>query len=256
MIYEFYKKDYRNVGDLCCNPSRYFDLGSVKSQHFKKLNDEIEGNPAIIGGGGLLHKKFMPIFIKLLAQTPSLAVMWGVGHNTSTMTKVQDYEYYPEFIKDFDLVGIRDYIPGKEDLYVPCVSCMHPAFDKKYYSKHETVYFVHATKMRKQQPSQKNMMLNSEMNFDQVIEFLGSGDTVVTNSYHGAYWSMLLGKKVAVLPWSVKFDHFKYQPCKISTWNNIKEIQRAYQVDADYLTECRNLNRNFYEKFLRIVYDV
>jgi len=254
MIYEFHKKDNRNVGDLFCNPSRYFDLGNVTSQHHKKINSAVNGATAVIGGGGLLHPKFVPIFPKLLSFNPAHSVIWGVGHNTPSKLpeKINDFEYYPDFLDQFDLVGVRDYIPGKEHLYLPCVSCMHPAFDKQYKAKHDTVYFVHANRTARRHIMKKRRLTNTETDFDRVIQFLGSGNTVVTNSYHGAYWAMLLGRKVAVQAWSVKFDYFKHAPCKILALNDEDNIQRAWAVPDDYLVECRNLNKYFYERFLKL----
>ena len=50
-----------------------------------------------------------------------------------------------------------------------------------------------------------------EFNLDEnkTIEFIGSGDVVVTNSYHGAYWATLLGKVVVAFPWASKFYGLK-----------------------------------------------
>ena len=89
------------------------------------------------------------------------------------------------------------------------------------------------------------------MDFDKVIEFLGSANTVVTDSYHGAYWAQLLGKNVQVASWSVKFNHMKYQPYFIDSIND-KYIKKKNAIDG-FLQECRDLNNNFYQKFINLL---
>ena len=72
-------------------------------------------------------------------------------------------------------------------------------------------------------------------------------DTVVTDSYHCAYWAQLLGKNVQVASWSVKFDHMKHQPYFIDSIND-KFTKKKNTIDG-FLQECRHLNSKFYQKF-------
>ncbi|KAI8803327.1 hypothetical protein BJ742DRAFT_742981 [Cladochytrium replicatum] len=56
-------------------------------------------------------------------------------------------------------------------------------------------------------------MLNSELDIVNVLEFLASAEVVITSSYHGLYWSTLLGKKVILTgAFSTKFDRFPWPP--------------------------------------------
>jgi exopolysaccharide biosynthesis predicted pyruvyltransferase EpsI len=56
-------------------------------------------------------------------------------------------------------------------------------------------------------------MSNHEFDFEKVIRFLASGKVVVTNSYHGAYWAILLGCRVCLYhAFSIKFKKMKHQP--------------------------------------------
>ena len=213
----------------------------------------IENNNLIVGGGGLIHKKFSNHIQTLMSKDPATTTLWGIGHNFGKkhIDKTKGDVYYPEWIKDATLIGIRDWIEGYEKYYLPCVSCLHPAFDKEYESKREVVYFTHAFKSKFTNPETLPYMKNNEMDFDKVIEFLGSAKTIVTDSYHGAYWAQLLGKNVQVASWSVKFNHMKHQPHFINSIND-KYTKKKNAVDG-FLQECRELNNEFYQKFLALL---
>tara|TARA_B110000093_G_C12959563_1_gene406540 strand:+ start:2236 stop:2997 length:762 start_codon:yes stop_codon:yes gene_type:complete len=252
MIYEVHRKVKNNVGDYYCNPSRYFDMNCTSGELM--YNDyPIENNNLIVGGGGLIHKKFSNHIQTLMAKDPATTTLWGIGHNFGKkhIAKTKGDVYYPEWIKDATLIGIRDWIEGYEKYYLPCVSCLHPAFDKEYESKREVVYFTHAFKSKFTNPETLPYMKNNEMDFDKVIEFLGSAKTIVTDSYHGAYWAQLLGKNVQVASWSVKFNHMKHQPHFINSIND-KYTKKKNTVDG-FLQECRELNNKFYQKFLTLL---
>jgi len=249
MIYEVHRKVYNNIGDYYCNPSKYFNFSEVTSGEIMYNDFPVKDNILIIGGGGLIHKKFQLHIQNILNKSPKFSVLWGIGHNFGKkhVKKQGSNVYYPKWIDEVDLVGIRDWIPGQEKYYLPCVSCMHNTFNKSYKSQYEFVYFTHAFKSKYTLNNYPHMS-NNEMNFDKVIEFLGSGNTVITDSYHGAYWAQLLGKNVIVSSWSVKFDHMKYPPKFINSINDTPIIINN-RLDG-FLEECRHLNEVFYQKFL------
>lgn len=255
MIYEFHRKVDDNVGDYYCNPSRYFDLGEIQTKELLNHNKfKIENANVIIGGGGLIHKRFGQSIKEIILRNPKNVVLWGIGHNFGKkhISKSSEKVYYPDWVYQSSLIGIRDYIKGFENLYLPCVSCMHPAFDKTYKVKHDVVYYTHAYKS-KFLPSSKDIHLkNNVMDFDKVIEFLASAKTIITDSYHGVYWAQLLGKDVRTTSWSVKFDHMKYQPSFISEINKWHDASPSI-VNLDFLEECRELNKNFYSKVRKII---
>ena len=84
---------------------------------------------------------------------------------------------------------------------------------------------------------------------DQTIELLGSAETIITNSYHGAYWGALLGRKVIVTePWSTKFYGFKHMPyllTKLQTWNDIIDDVPTY---PNALEECVQITKNYWQE--------
>jgi exopolysaccharide biosynthesis predicted pyruvyltransferase EpsI len=83
---------------------------------------------------------------------------------------------------------------------------------------------------------------------DDTIRFLASGDTVVTNTYHGMYWATLLGRKVVVVkPFSTRFLFHKYRHVHtiLKTLDLMSKVSLRY---PEALQECREANMRFAEK--------
>ena len=139
-VIEVHRKVHNNVGDYFCNPSRYFTI-DADSQELMYNPTPLDDKDLIVGGGGLIHKKFNKHIQILLHKNPRTATLWGIGHNFGAkhVTKVGDV-YYPDWIERCNLIGIRDWIDGYHKWYLPCVSCMHPCFSWNYEVRHETVY--------------------------------------------------------------------------------------------------------------------
>ena len=252
MIYEVHRKVNNNVGDFYCNPSRYFNFDNCTSGELMHNKFPVTDKTVLIGGGGLIHKKFQLHIQNIINKDPKHTVLWGIGHNFGKkhVSKVGGDVYYPDWIKKCSLVGIRDWIDGYHNYYLPCVTCMHPAFNKQYKTIHDVVYFTHAFKSRYEYRDNDIHMKNNEMNFEKVISFLASGDTVITDSYHGVYWAQLLGKRVKTVSWSVKFNHMKHQPKFI---DNIYDTDSTAPLTPDgFLDECKYLNKNFFQRFLNL----
>jgi len=79
------------------------------------------------------------------------------------------------------------------------------------------------------------------------IAFLASGATVVTNSYHGTYWAMCLGRRVLCAPFNQKFQFFRENPVMAApdSWpEQVRNAERRIGV----LEEAQFLNRQFFEK--------
>lgn len=250
-VIEVHRKVKNNIGDYYCNPSRYFNLGNVSSEELLYNSSDLKNNTLVIGGGGLIHKKFSQHIQTLIAKNPQKIILWAIGHNFGSkyISKSVGSPYYPHWINNCNLVGIRDYIEDYHQYYLPCVSCMHNAFDKTYEEKYDYVYFTHAFKSKYTGTDYPHLK-NSEMDFNKVIKFIASGNTVITDSYHGAYWAQLLGKNVHVASWSVKFNNMKYPPHFLNDINAVP-IKKENKVNG-FLEECRTLNKGFYQKFLEL----
>ena len=244
--YEFHRQHRGNAGDFYCNPSRYFDDFFAKTRPIQhqdnpryQINDA-KGKIVVIGGGGLIHPSFTDNITQIVKQKPAKLVVWGIGSNYD----VNKDRGYPEWIDEADMLGLRDYRAGVGE-YLPCATCMHPAFDNPYRIQHEKVYYLHAGKEKPNVDAP--ILTNKSKDIRRIIGFLGSAETVVTTSYHGAYWAMLLGKNVQVVPWSTKFKTFKYSPVMLESIHEVSSDTMT--VPSNYLEECRELNRNFYERF-------
>jgi len=261
-VINLHRIDRNNVGDFYCAPHLYFDVLKDKSLDIfdykvddKNVNNnfikKISDNSLIIGGGGLLNRsgfsKQMKMFEKLADKNKKI-VLWGLGHNRkdpSTFNKKVEYNINTS---KFGLVGTRDYsMPGE---YVPCVSCMHNIFNKDYTSIQETGIIFHKDTLKKNNLLKRleNYPTSSNTtNLEEMVGFIGKSETIVTDSYHAMYWSMLLNKKVIAIPNSSKFYDFKYKPV-FSSFDNFEDDIKKGQSYSGILEECREINHNFAKK--------
>lgn len=241
MIHNVHRIDHGNLGDMMCSPLRYFDLGPWRQV-------DIDGTefptsePVIIGGGGLIHGDEWPKKLEALIEGTEKTVIWGIGSNVHGETITTT----PEWVGRAGIVGIRDY--GTKFDYVPCPSCMHQAFDRHRVvsPKRRFLIYEHAgfpipisgiVRINNNQP---------EDAFEDVIAFMAQGETVISNSFHGLYWAMLLNRAaVCVMPISSRFYGFKYPP----TFSPVESCTSAAgSVHPEYLGECRESNIRFFKK--------
>jgi hypothetical protein len=201
-----------------------------------------------------LHKEFHEKYQELIQETinkigPTTAprFIWGAGHNGSTETDFLKIKWPKAFAK-FELIGLRDFSSASKFHWVPCASCMHPAFDKKYEIKNDIIWYEHKKQMIKD--FGKDVIprfLNTGDNFDQTIELLGSANTILTNSYHGAYWGTLLKKKVIVVgSWSSKFKFIKHSPVVLGKKDDWHDYVEQAPIYDNALEESRQANREFW----------
>jgi len=268
-IVNIYRIDPTNVGDFYCAPHLYFDeLGHDKidildyKQSDKKVTDhwikEVSQNALLIGGGGLLNRKSFEKQLKLfeyLHEKGKKTVIWGAGHNSANRKDFGKRIEYNIDLKKYGLVGIRDY---RADVnWVPCVSCMHEIFDKAYSEKQEIGIIYHKDSI-KNKPLLKRLdhfpSTSNTTDLDDLVSFIGRSNTIVTDSYHAMYWSMLLEKKVLVIPNSTKFYNFKYQPV-FTTFENFENDMKKAKTYSGILQECREINVNFAKKVLNYLND-
>lgn len=244
-ILEFhYKKGNNNVGDMYCNPSRYFNFDGLSSYCITKAGKlDLDNKTIIVGGGGLIRRYFTKHTDLINSSNYKNLIVWGIGHNFGWKEDM----WWPEWMTKSTLWGVRDYINGYEKNYLPCVSCMHPAFDKSYSIKHNHGYFLHHHSSKYRPKNNDVVMYNDNTDMNDVIKYIGSCKTIITDSYHGAYWGLLLGRDVRVVSWTSKFDNFKTQPTIIDKIENWQKFSKTIN-DPNYLNECRKLNINFYKK--------
>ena len=175
--------------------------------------------------------------------------VWGAGHNGSDDTEFHRIKW-PKVLSRYNKVGIRDYNENSRFTWAPCASCMHPAFDKTYAIKNDVIWFEHKKQMIKdfgKEPIPR--FVNSGDNIDQTIELLGSANTILTNSYHGAYWGTLLKKRVIVVGgiWSSKFKFFKHQPVILGKKEEWEMYRESAPIFENALEECRTATQSFWQ---------
>lgn len=223
-----------NLGDRVCSPYDYYpDLASRGAR--LDLDDPTPPCKVVVYGGG----KIMGGLRKTLNVNDRAAkarIAWGV----STIQKSRISLKYWLAYRAMDLVGTRDYGDDRFP-WSPCVTCLAPEFDQTHAEEHDVVAYVHHWRVRDrgvELPAGIPVMENIEEDFSKVIRFIASGRTVMSNSYHGVYWALLLGKKVLCVPYSNKFYNYRLQPGYSTGGEWYKELSRARGHD-EMLGLCR-----------------
>lgn len=254
MIAHIFRADATNVGDWHCAPKLYFDLGDQSALDILDNPALPFGSNVIVGGGGLIARTFAPMIEALVQQRPKLRslVAWGVGESLNVDRLgglVAPWSApLPGYLEQFDLVGMRDY--GTQYPWVPCASCMHDLFDRPYEIEHPVVIYEHKRiPIAISGPPRRN---NAGSDLAAVLAFLGSGDLVITNSYHGAYWATLLGRRVVAIPNMSKLYRLKHAPviARPDQWLRYAPSAKIY---PEALDECRAANRAFHARVREFV---
>jgi hypothetical protein len=236
-----YTRKTPNIGDHACCPADYFDLGDGDRRDLgREMN--LRDRVVIVGGGGLLGEPASPRLLRLLNSKPKVAIGWGIGLNHTSQT-------IPPWAAQFDLLGTREWNIGHR--WVPCVSCMSPLFDVRREPRHPAVLYTHhhhrGLPLRGELPS----MSNAGSTINEVIDHLASAEIVITDSYHGAYWAILLGRRVVVYPWvtaraCVKFDRMRFSPAIARGGEEWQEAAARAVRYNNALAVCRDANRLFF----------
>lgn len=248
--------DYRNAGDMLCCPKPHFPEYQNSAEIDMRKWSPDPNRVSIFGGGGILYHELHDVLsdasqARNNGQTGPI-IIWGAGENMCNQRALMD----PHYLKNFDLVGLRDATGNRQWEYVPCVSCMIPGIEA--FSKTEPVFplvvydhFGAPTPVGNIAPKLTNM---EGVEVDVRMRFLSMGREVLTNSYHGAYWAMLMGRPVTLYAGpsvTSRYFHFKYPP-KIITNHDAMDLSGGVKAPPEYLRECRELNCSFHKKVLEL----
>jgi hypothetical protein len=248
-VTNIFRADATNVGDWYCAPNRYFPLSGRQCDILDLRPGSLEGS-VIVGGGGLMGETFRVFMQEIAKARPRMdaLIAWGIGENFNVDRGggiVLPYtQPLPDYLSAFDLVGVRDF--GTNYRWAPCASCMLPYFDDSRASaEHEIVIYEH--KRIRIPIDGFPRKTNDGNDIDGALNFLSSGEVVITNSYHGAYWATLLGRRVLAIPNLSKMYRFKHAPVisRAQHWKRLIELTVPY---PDALVECRAATRAFYEE--------
>lgn len=236
-------KNTPNVGDVACSPFHYFKFPNATAHDIRDPSFP-ECDLAIVGGGAIepYLKDPLDIMPKLNARHK---VAWGIGSSRSGRKQNEPFS-----VEGFDLIGLREYQREGGD-YVPCVSCMSDLFDKDYAIEHDAVFYKHAAKDIGESDIHGLPTLDNRASLEDAIAFMGSAETVITNSFHGTYWATLLNRKVLCLPFSSKFYGYKFAPTYTKT-DNWKTDRRRATTHPEALEDCRKYNKAFHERILNL----
>jgi hypothetical protein len=233
-------RDTTNLGDAVCSPYDYYPEFAAQSS-VVDLGQETPPCEAVIYGGG----KIMGGLAKTLGPNDRAAevrIAWGV----STVQKFPISWRYWRAFGAMDLVGTRDWGDSRFP-FAPCVTCISPAFDAVDKERHDVVLYLHHWRSKEvalPRPEGVPVLENNNADFGATIRHLASGRVVVTNSYHGTYWALLLGKKVLCLPFSNKFRNYRIAPGYGTPEGWPGEISRA-RGSNEMLGLCRAANASF-----------
>ncbi|SFR34033.1 hypothetical protein SAMN04488005_0589 [Yoonia tamlensis] len=200
-------RDTKNVGDRSCSPFDYFDWGDATVSDLRAA-DTPAHDVGIYGGGqifrGLSHYK------GVTRNKRVLNIAWGIGSNKSFLISPRHFISK----RRMDLIGSRDFGDDRYE-YAPCPSCMSPLFDNPPPPSHKVVFYAHAGKTKQMKlniPQEMPTENNVCGDLNTALSFIASGETVVSNSYHGVYWALLMGRKAICIPFSNKFGHYLQPP--------------------------------------------
>lgn len=239
--FNVYCQNPKNVGDMNCGPHQFFPFPfQVGTLNIWDDPTPIDGH-CIFGGGGLTH---FDHFGDWIVSCRGKRIGWAFGHNRHA-SRIE----WPAYMSLFDLVGVRDWRAPYP--WVPCVSAMSPLFDQPYRITQEAVVFDH--QHNPTGVTDLPTMRNDVPTMAQVIEFMGSAQTVITSSYHGVYWATLLARKVVLVNGrSTRFRSFRHPPV-VATKQMWREAVKGARVYTEALGECRQANTDFHAKVVDLI---
>ena len=257
----------KNVGDLAVSPVLYADALDLGAHVWKSIDYTAAsmalrfGDVLLLGGGGIAGSFFpwRKAFGAIPTERLKDVVAWGVGTNyhdyratlvnSGKVEKRRGLEY-PAWVQRIHdgggLVGVRDV--GAPYPWVPCTSCMMPQLEALRATEptRDVVGYGHFEVPLRVPVHQ----LTNDVPLGVALAHLASADTIVTNSYHGAYWGALLGRKVVVVDaFSNRFRFMKHPPAFADSpadWEAAAALAVTYPAA---LEECRVANLAFANMF-------
>ena len=235
-----------NVGDRSCSPLDSFDLQFSRFLFKKAALSQLVGHHLIIGGGGLFfpggRRWILGAAEFMRANSPaSKLIIWGAGSNSP----LKKPRFIPFWLGLFDLVGLRDF--GNPIHYVPCASCLRSEFNApRPAPQHDVIIFEHlANPVKTPALAHAPRMASShKLSLSNALDFLASGQTIVTSSFHGAYWGLLLARRVVLYkPPSTRFISFPVRLPFIG--DEPLSTNFAGLAIPNFLDDCRGINMRF-----------
>jgi hypothetical protein len=264
-----------NVGDWVCSPYTYYpDFFSrytcVFHSHWNIVWQEIDrGDVVILGGGGQLdNSDELNEQINRVLRNCENVIIWGSGthrYSRGNMFEMKQAELPIQYEK-LKLVGVRDYQHPSGLPYLPCASCMHPAFTRVLNTPINVERKIGAIRSALEDSfavSGTPSFMDNSQPLEKILRYVRESEIILVSSYHGAFWSQLCGRKV-VLPESRlcvdKYKYFRHKPAFFagSTYDEqqLTDLVAPFQIAGDFLAECQSLTNQFFDKVKALIQDV
>ena len=264
-----------NLGDWICSPYTYYSsffsqYTCVFHSHWSILWHEIDkGDVVILGGGGQLdNSDALNNQINRVLRNCDNVVIWGSGTHRYAPGNIFNKKTaeVPILYDKAKLVGVRDYDHPSGLPYLPCVSCMHPAFIEASARPRNIRRKVGTIKSALESSfavSDVQSFVDNSQPLEKIINYILESEIILVSSYHGAFWSQLLGSKV-VLPESRlcvdKYKYFKHKPAfyagNVYNETEILSLLENSSPPAGFLDECRENSNSFFSKVADLVQSV
>lgn len=241
-----------NCGEMASCPAPYLDMRGHTHEIISIEKFPFTGrfDAVVIGGGGL----FMPGLEDRVADVISISkinnpdckiIGWGLGSNYPHPTD----EQWMHWSKDFDLIGVRDRNGVVPQL--PCASCLHPLFDEPApkATRGLVIYEHQDVPLRWEQPT-----LTNRCTIKEAVDFMASGELVLSGTYHGTYWALLMQRPVVFVRPTTNAEDFRTDRLGVKV-PVITDSHGSTTVETypNYLKACREANRRFERQFFQIV---
>lgn len=228
-------QDNHNLGDMLCSASGLFPEFSAAPVDFRSVTDGPE--PLIVGGGGLLHPGIDKWIHQQACRRP--VILLGVGLNYHLSSPPAGWE---DLIKPCLCVGLRDKSVAADHprfSYCPCPTTgLIPWNDLRAESRGDrySVVFEHYD-YPIVYPGSESVERRTNRWFaggtlEEVAKSLGRFKRVLTNTYHGALWSLRMGCEVVLWrPFSTRFS--TGLPCRLPAAHSAEDLDACWTVWQD-----------------------
>jgi len=260
-----------NLGDWIASPYYYFtDFFSrytcVLHSDWSVLWHEIERDDIVIfGGGGLLdNSDALNVVLNRLIDKCDNVIVWGAGTHKYTDNNIFNKKtaITPINYEKLALCGVRDYQHPTGLPFLPCASSLNPAFLTKQADvpiKRKIGTIKSALESTFAVSGLPSSVTNAEP-IQVIVDYILSSEVILVSSYHGAFWSLLLGKKVILPATRLGVDKYKYFRYPVAFYDKDKydeqellALAATIPTPPDFLSESRMLNLEFFNKVRNLI---
>lgn len=254
---------FGNAGDFWASPLHYYKFPfETEKVNFVEICRAVDGDYSlnhrlfknriiVIGGGGFITPpdNYLQKGLEYLIENNKV-IIWGLGSNTTVRDPNRMVWNFINH-KNIILCGIRDILHSVDKDYLPCVSAKHWIFDNDEIinTKGKGIGVIEHTEYPTTIEGHEYIKNNETI--ENIISFISKKESIVSTTFHGLYWSQLLGKKVVYFnednEVNSKFVNLKNRVF-ITGKNNFEKYLSKCSRTIDMIDECRYLNDLYYEK--------